>query len=239
MPIIAVTTPRARVRRAVLAILAMGAALSSACLGDGPTAEEPTSYLRIVQTIPNAPLLALYVDSAPTISGLTYRAIAGFVPLEAGVRRIRLIPSSGGAAIVDDSLTFLFAKAYTVVATGMLGSVQSVVAPDTAPFPIDGEFKVRVIQAAPTAGAVDVYVTDASASLATATPTMSGLQFRGVLDYITVPVGRNRIRLTTAGTTDVVLDVTQIFGVSSMRTIIATDAPGGGLPLTELILIDY
>jgi hypothetical protein len=99
--------------------------------------------------------------------------------------------------------------------------------------------KLRIIQAAPSAGTVDVYVTDASAAIESATPLMEDLVFRGNSEYFTLPVGRYRIRLTTANTKTVVLDMNQLFGERVMRTVVATDAAGGGTPIVGILLVDF
>jgi hypothetical protein len=132
-----------------------------------------------------------------------------------------------------------FPRAYTLISTGLAAGVQPLVAADTAPIPLNGEFKLRVIQAAPAGGLVDLYVTDPNALLTGTTPTMEDLPFRGNSEYFAFPVGRWRIRLTAAGTTNVLLDLTQLFSERAMRTVVVTDAGGGGTPLVGLFLVDY
>ena len=141
--------------------------------------------------------------------------------------------------LMDLTMPVEFPRAYTVVSTGLLNDIAPVVAPDTASIPLTGEIKLRVVQAAPSVGTVDVYVTDPNASLVGATPVFEDLPFRGNTEYLVLPVGNLRIRVTTAGTTTTLVDLTRLFGERVMRTVVVTDAAGGGAPFTGLLLIDF
>ena len=231
------TRPGRRARR--LALLLPVLAATAYSISDGITPDGPSSHLRIVQAVPNAPIVELVVDSTPYLSGIGFRSSSGFLEVDAGTRRVRLFPNGSATPMLDHTFPIEFPRAYTLLATGVVGGVQAVVAPDTAPIPNAGEVKLRIIQAAPTAGTVDVYVTDASVPIDSATPLLQDLVFRGNSEYFTLPVGRYRIRLTTANTKTVVLDMNQLFGERVMRTVVVTDAAGGGTPLVGILLVDF
>lgn len=226
----------------VALVLALPISLSGlgACMSDPPTVQGSSAHIRIVQAVPNAPIVDLVVDdAAPVVTGLNFRSASGFLRVEAGTRRIRLTSTTPATTVLDESVFFEFPRALTVIATGMVGGVEGVVAPDTAPIPLPGEIALRVIQASQSAGTVDVYVTDENASLTTAVPVLPNLGFRGNSAYFTFPTGRYRVRLTTAGTKNVLYDLTQIYVERSMRTVVTFDATGGGLPVGGILLIDY
>lgn len=229
-----------RVRVALVIALPVALSGLGGCMSDAPTGQGPSAHIRVVQAVPNAPAVDLVVDDAPpVVSGLNFRSATGFVRIEAGTRRIRLTSSAPATTVLDESVFFEFPRALTVIATGMVGGVEGVIAPDTAPVPLPGDIALRVIQASPSAGTVDVYVTDENASLTTAVPVLSNLVFRGNSAYFTFPTGRYRVRLTTAGTKNVVYDLTQVYVERSMRTVVTFDATGGGLPVGGILLIDY
>lgn len=221
-------------RGLLLAIVALGA-----CAGDPPLAEGPSSHLRFVQAVPNGPAVDLLVDAAPLAANLGFRAATGFLRIAAGDRRIRMRTSGTSTVLMDLTLPVEFPRAYTVISTGLLNDVQAVVAPDTAPIPLAGEVKLRVLHAAPSTGLVDVYVTDPNTALAAATPLFQDLTFRGNTEYLVLPVGNLRIRITTAGTTNTLVDLTQLLGERVMRTVVVTDAAGGGTPLAGMLLVDF
>lgn len=228
-----------RAARPGAAFLLTLAGLAACSLGDPLPQQEPSSHLRFVQAIPDAPAVDLVLDDTPVRTALGYSGVTEFMRITSGSRRVRVRSAGTATTLLDDTLQVEFPRAYTLVATGMSSSAEAVVAPDTAPIPLPGEFKLRVIQAAPSAGTVDLYVTDVATALTSATPLLEDLPFRGNSEYFTLPVGRHRIRLTTAGTTNVVLDLTEVFGERVMRSVVAIDAPGGGPPLSRLLLIDF
>lgn len=219
--------------------LVVGVALLGACAGDPPTADGPSSHLRFVQAVPNAPAVDLLVDATPRAASLGYGAATGFLRVEAGNRRVQVRQSGTSTMLMDLTMPVEFPRAYTVISSGLLNDVQPIVAPDTASIPLSGEIKLRVLQMAPSGGTVDVYVTDPNASLVGATPVFEDLPFRGNTEYLVLPVGNLRIRVTTAGTTTTLVDLTRLFGERVMRTVVMTDAAGGGAPFTGLLLIDF
>ncbi len=219
---------------------ALGLLLLGACSMDTPVQQGPSSHLRFVQAIPNAQPIDIVVDSLRVLSSIGYRTASSFLRVEAGPRRLRMIQASvGGVTYVDTIIPVEFPRAYTLLSTGMVGGVVPIIAPDTAPIPLAGQAALRVIQAAPSGGTIDVYVTESTVDIAGVTPLLEDVPFRGNTEYLSIPVGRFRVRLTTANTKTVILDQTQFFGERAMRTIVATDAAGGGSPLVGLFLVDY
>jgi len=213
--------------------------LLGACTGDPPITDGPSSHLRFVQAVPGAPAVDMLVDATPRAAALGYGAATGFLRVEAGNRRVQMRQSGTTTMLMDLTVPVEFPRAYTVVSTGRLNDIEPLVAPDTASIPLTGEMKLRVVQAAPSLGGVDVYVTDPTASLAGATPVFQDLPFRGNSEYLVLPVGNLRIRITTAGTLTTLVDLTRLFGERMMRTVVVTDAPGGGAPFSGLLLVDF
>jgi Domain of unknown function (DUF4397) len=81
------------------------------------------------------------------------------------------------------------------------------------------------------AGALDVYLTDASAALTNASPTFSGVTSGAASSAITVTPGTYRLRVTAAGDkTDLRLDVPSItFADQKVSSLILTSTQGGML----------
>jgi len=125
-----------------------------------------------------------------------------------------------------------------VLATGLLADIPPVVAQDNLTDPAAGQVKLRVIHAAPAAAGVDVYATAPGADINTATPVLTNVAFRAVSDYLVVPAGTYQIRVTPTGTKTVAIDAELALGAGQIRTVVATDAPGGGAPLAPVVLND-
>ena len=83
------------------------------------------------------------------------------------------------------------------------------------------------------------HVTSTTADIATATPTLANVPFRAASGYLEVPAGTYRVRITSAGTKAVAIDVNNVaLTAGQVRTAVAVDAPGGGAPLGAILLAD-
>jgi hypothetical protein len=105
--------------------------------------------------------------------------------------------------------------------------------------------KVRVVHAAAVVAAksVDVYVTAPAADLAaaTTTPTYTALLYKGFKEYVALPVGSYRIRITPAGAKTPVLIDTGAGGIGlaagKLYTTVAVN-PVGGDAATGIVLLN-
>jgi Domain of unknown function (DUF4397) len=128
---------------------------------------------------------------------------------------------------------------YTVIASGLVASIAPIVLEDDNSAPGSGNARVRAIHGAPSAPAVDIYVTAPGADLETETPALSAVEFGDVADYIEAPAGDYQVRVTPTGTKTVVIDSgTLSLASGQVRTAIAVDATGGGAPFSLLLLED-
>jgi hypothetical protein len=135
----------------------------------------------------------------------------------------------------------------TVYATGGTGggAVTNFITTDDNAAPAAGQVRVRVVHLAPAAGAVDVFVTAVGADLALATPTLTNVAVNSASAYLSVPAGTYQVRLVPAGTAPASraaaatnLIPSAALPANGARTIIAADAPAGGVPLRSFVLTD-
>ena len=125
------------------------------------------------------------------------------------------------------------------LALRLLAQIEPIVLEDDNTAPAAGSVRVRAIHGAPSASAVDVYVTAPGADLATATPTLTGVGLGDVSDYLEVPAGDYQVRVTPVGTKTVAIDSGALtLSGGQVRTVIAVDAAGGGAPFDFLFLAD-
>lgn len=149
--------------------------------------------------------VACFTIDDPTVPGLSVRQagattdLGGFTPLF----------TSGGS--------------FTVVAfPGASGTVQFITVPDVAVI-VSGRSALRVLNASSGLGTVDVYATTPSATLATANVT--GVGFGNTSGTFDVPAGAVQVRLTNAGTTNVVFDAgTQTLEAGKSYTLVISSA---------------
>jgi hypothetical protein len=225
--------------RSMLVASLLVATLAACSDDDEPTAPVSQAAVRVVHASPDAPNVDVLVDDATALTNVPFIAASGYLDVPAGARRFRVRAAGTTTTVIDVTPTLAASTSYTVLATGLLAGIQPLLATDDRTAPPAGQVKIRVIHAAPAAGNVDVYATAASADLATATPVLTNVAFRGISAYLTVPAGEYRLRVVPTGTkTPVAIDATVTFAAGQVRTVVARDNVGGGAPLNAIVLND-
>lgn len=186
-----------------------------------------------------------YAGTTP--SSLPAPANAIYRPILTGSRTLVLRRTADTAAVVATiPLSIAVSVDYTVYATGGVGAspIVPVITTDTNSTPAAGQVRVRVVHLAPTAGAVDLFVTAVGADLATATPTLAGVALGGTR-YLSVPAATYQVRAVPAGTApsaraaNVTINLASVaLPANGARTIIAADNSTGGAPLRFIPLVD-
>lgn len=225
-------------RKPALALALLGAVALGACDDDDPTAPATTAQLRVVHASPNAPNVDVLVDGAVALANVPYRAASSYLAVPAGTRELQVRAAGTTTTVIDADAPLAAGSAYTVLATGLLANIAPLVLTDDLSAPAAGNARVRLVHAAPSAGAVDIYVTAPTADIAAAAPTLANVPFRAASDYLQVPAGTYRVRVTPTGTKTVAIDVEATLVAGQVRTAVAVDAPGGGAPFGALLLAD-
>ncbi len=247
-----------------LAVLCAAAALVAACsTKEAPGPIEPTSAfgrVRLVNVITdatrglvNASLEGLvftvnlqYAQSAP--ANLAAPATAPYAAVYAGSRSF-ILKRTADTTVTVATLPFSVADGQdqSVYAIGGAGAtaITSVVTTDDNTLGSASQTRVRIANMSPTGGALDVFVTSATADLATATPIASNLAYKSASTYTVVAPGTYVIRAVPAGTpaasrTGAVLftSAATAFAGATVRTVVAADAATGGAPLRAFVLAD-
>ena len=170
--------------------------------------------------------------SLPAPSTALYSAVC------AGDRTI-VLQRTANTSVTVASLPFTVAENtdYTVFATGgtaggqVIGFVST---DDNATAPAAGQTRLRVRNMSPSAGAIDVFLTTATADLATATPIATNIAHQAASPYVNIAPGTYRFRAVPAGTApasrnaSVTIDVSGItLAANTGRTIVTADNATG------------
>ncbi len=224
----------------LLTLLLAATALTAACSDDDDnTGPDGEARLRVVHASPDAPDVDVLVDDAEVLSDVPYLTASDYLDLSAGEHNLKVNAAGTSTTVIDADATLADGTDYTVIASGLVADIAPIVLEDDNSAPAAGNVKVRAIHGAPSAPAVDVYVTVPGADIETATPTLSNVSFGDVADYLEVPAGDYQVRVTPTGTKLVVIDSgTLALASGQVRTAIAVDAAGGGGPFDLLILED-
>jgi hypothetical protein len=253
---------RGTTRRGAIALCAL--AVATACgTSDGSTSllpTGPTGRVRFVNLITDTtrgrvnlaleqvPWNVNQVYGTSTPATLAAPNIAVYSPILSGTRTLVLKRTADTATTVATfSLTIADNVDYTVYATGgaAASAIAAVTTTDTNTTPTLGAARVRVVHMAPTAGAVDVFVTAVGADLAAATPTLANVPVRGAAYLPSVAAGTYQVRVVPAGTApasraaNVAINLASIaIPANGARTIIAADNNVGGAPFRFITLND-
>jgi Domain of unknown function (DUF4397) len=226
--------------RRLLTLLLAATAFTAACDDDDDnTGPEGDARVRVVHASPDAPDVDVLLDDAEVLSDVPYLATSDYLETTDGEHNLKVNAAGTTTTVIDADVTLTDGADYTVIASGLVAQIEPIVLEDDNTAPASGSVRVRAIHGAPSAPSVDVYVTAPGADLATATPTLTGVDFGEFSDYLEVPAGDYQVRVTPAGTKIVAIDSGALtLSGGEVRTVIAVDATGGGAPFDFLVLAD-
>jgi hypothetical protein len=193
--------------------------------------------IRVLNVSVDYSSLDLYLDNGTTntatITGTTYGTLTAYKGVAASAYTVEF--TNGGVQnslkSIDENLATGTFKTY--VAYGDTGSFGVLEILENQDQPASGNTNVQIIDAAPDAGAVDVYLTNPSASIANSSPTFTGVAGGAIgSGFLTIPDGTYRILVTGTGTpADVRLD--SVIGITfsnlEIASIVLSGTPGGVL----------
>jgi len=195
--------------------------------------------LRVLHASPDAPGSDVLVDSLLAFSGLTFGQTSGYITLDEGQRRIRVSQTGSAVPYIDVRYQLLDGRYYTFVIADHVASIKALLLEDEDVDPEFNKFKIRFLQAAPGAPAVDFYLAEQDANISQLEPRAADIPFTGLTPYYGLGSGKYRIVITRPGSKHPLIDTGPVpFDARQIRTVVALDAPGGGPPFRAIILVD-
>lgn len=219
-------------------ILAGLAAIGGCNLDSSIAPAGPQGIVQFINAAPRYSSVDLNVDSVDVAPGETYGNGSSVNVTAKATPQQFLVNITSDTTVLATSMVQVNDKSvYTVILTQRPVGAGLLVLPDTVTAPSGNTANLRVINASPSAGLVDVYITGTDSTLAN--PVSVNLPIEGISPYVNVPVGAGRVRITAAGTKNVLLDV-DATGLTpgQVRTVLLLDSPGGGLPVTWIPVPD-
>jgi Domain of unknown function (DUF4397) len=200
--------------------------------------DDDQGSIRVLHGSPDAPAVDLLIDDQIAADGLTYTNATGYIDIDEGQRDIKVNLNGTSDTVINAGLDIEKDQDYTLIATNRAASLETIFLQDNDDTE-SGISKVRVVHGAPSAPAVDVYVTSPNADLNASQPVLSGVPFKAASDYLSVPAGDYQVRVTVAGTKTVAIDTgTLSLAPEENYTAVALDAQGGGAPFQVKLLND-
>jgi hypothetical protein len=212
--------------------------------GSGQILDAATpAQLRVIHASPDAPAVDVVVNNncaAPVLRNVPFPAFSSYLSVPPATYNVKVTAAGNcGAVVIDANLTLDAGKQYSVYATGPLASITPYVLTDDNRS-LATAAKVRIVHAAPGAGAVDIYVTAPGTSLASAAPVFTNVPLRSATGYVNLVGGSYAVTVTPTGTkTAAIGPATITVADGGVYTAAARDAPGGGSPFGLILLDDF
>lgn len=184
------------------------------------------------------PSLELGVDGTPRQGNVGYGQTAAYIEVEPSKTASTISASGSPTALLSFMPSLGRDKHYTVLAFGGTGALRQLLIDENLGQPAANRASLRVINAAPDAGNLDVYVTAAGDGLATSVAVRAGAAYGELSPVIDVASGTWRVRVAAANSkTDVRLDLREVALASRQAlTLVLTPSRGGAL-VNALLLV--
>ncbi|MET0520340.1 MAG: DUF4397 domain-containing protein [Burkholderiaceae bacterium] len=213
--------------------LGLGLALASAsllvaCGGGGGSS---STQVRLLNASVGYPSLALNVDSTTATANVAYATAGAYTSVSTSSSTTIQVQTSTGTTVASTTPTLTGSSNYTLIAYGWAGALKTTLLQETHDAPASGKSDLLVLNLAPDAGALDVYVTAPTDTLDNATATASAIAGGTSSGYLTNTAGTYRVRVTGAGSkTDLRLDIPSItLDSAGTSTLLITPSQGGVL----------
>lgn len=212
--------------------------------GDDDGDDDATAALRVVHAVADAPAVNVLADGNVLIDGLEFQSGTDFTDVPAATIQVSVdaLTAAGSVTVIDPTdIDFEADTAYTIAAVGTVQTIAPLIITNPLSEVSAGNARVQVVHAAPSAPAVDVYVTEPGVDLAGAGDPVTSFEFGEFTEtQLEVPAADYQIRVTPAGATDpVVFDSGTISLVEGLDlAIFAVDNVNPGESPISLVVVD-
>lgn len=205
----------------------LSAALLSACGGGSSSSSDV--QLRLVNASAGYSSLDLSVNSTSINTAVAFGSAGSYGTVSSSATTSQVL--SGGTTLVSTAPTLSSSYKYSLIAYGWPGAVKTTLLQEGEVAPAAGSSKLLVLNLAPDAGALDVYLTNSTDTLDNATPIVSSIAGGSGSGYNTLTSGTFRLRVTGASNrADVRLDLPAVtFNSTEVTSLIISATPGGVL----------
>jgi hypothetical protein len=194
-----------RMFRLSLAALCLASLVLAGCGKSGNN--NGNAQLRILNAFSEATALNVSVASIAIATGLPFQGLTQYISATSGTPLITVGVSGATTTLINTMYNVSSGTNYTYVVYGPLTGVAAILGNDAFADPGSGFFALRVLNAAPGSGAVDVYLTAPGADLASSAPSLSNVAYGVTSAFSPIPIGTSfEIRVTTTGTKDLLFD---------------------------------
>lgn len=215
--------------RLVLTLSLSATAFLTACGGGGDG--DSNTQVRLLNATRSYAQLDLSVNDKTVNTKVAYAAVGEYASVGTKETATKVLTSDVGTSISATTPTLEGGSNYTFITYGFAGAVRTSVLQENQTAPEANKAKLMVLNLAPDAGALDVYVTTATDDINSATALTTNLSGGSGSGYIQINSGTFRVRVTGYNKrSDLRLDIPAVtLDSASVNTLILTASEGGVL----------
>ncbi|HEY0956624.1 MAG TPA: DUF4397 domain-containing protein [Roseateles sp.] len=215
--------------RLVLTLSLSATAFLTACGGGGGGGSN--TQVRLLNATRSYAQLDLTVNDKTINSKVAYATAGEYGSVDTANTATKVLTSDVGTSIAATTPSLSGDTNYTYITYGFAGAVRTTLLQEAETVPEANKAKLLVLNLAPDAGALDVYVTTATDALDTATALTTNLSGGAGSGYIQINSGTFRVRVTGYNKrSDLRLDIPAVtLDSASVNTLILTASDGGVL----------
>lgn len=207
--------------------------LAAGCNGGSDNNSSAQAKVRVLHASPDAPAVDVVVNSTAIAANAPFKTATGFSAINSGRGTVKVNVAGSNTIVISATPDFNAGRSYTIIAANKVAAIEPLIIDDDGAAPASGQVKVRVVHGAPSAPAVDVYVTAPNAALAGTTPTLANVPFKTISSVLQVAAGSYQIRVTAAGSKDAVFDAgTVALAAGADLVLVAVDQNIGASPIS-------
>ena len=183
---------------AVLLVMALITALVTSSLVTLARQETPSvagvpdPTVRVVHASPDAPAINVLVDGQPLVEGIAFGSASEYAALSPGDHQIQVVPTDGGAPIIDQTATFDGWTSNILAIVGQMANIQLQTNAVDITETEAGQARWRIINAVPDAPSISVGVPGTEEAM------VDGVQFPNASDYQNVNPGTYELEIRNA-----------------------------------------
>jgi hypothetical protein len=208
------------------------AVFTGSCSSGGNNAQ-----LRALQASPDeTTTLNVLVDGNTMFSNIALGSPTNYASVSSRSRHLQVEPSNSSIPAIDETVTFNSSTNYTLITANFATSLTPILLTDSVTTPASGDFQIRLVNAAPSAGPIDIYVVAPGTAAGSVSATVSGLPFESSSSYQLLAAGTYDVIFTQVGFAGVpYVQISSVaFGAGQNRTVVLTPNGNGGYAAVTL-----
>jgi Domain of unknown function (DUF4397) len=195
------------------------------------------AQLRALEASPDeATTLNVLLDGNTIFSNIGLGTPTNYTSVASGSRHLQVEPTNSSTPSIDETVTFNPSTNYTLITANFATSLTPILLTDNLTAPASGDFQLRLVNAAPSAGPIDIYVVAPGTAAGSVQATVTSLPFTSATSFQSLTAGSYDVIFTQAGFPGVpYLQLSSVmFEAGQNRTVVLVPDAGGGYTAVTL-----